>query len=92
MTRQLQNLTVEIADLLLDGLARREKRPDHSHQLGTILDQSIEDKIPDHSTFSRARQERFRECDAFRRVSSASLKPALPQGWLAVKASRLMRA
>ncbi len=24
MTRQLQNLTLEIADLLLDGLARRE--------------------------------------------------------------------
>jgi transposase len=29
---------------------------------------SIEDKIPDHSVFSRARHERFRESDAFRRV------------------------
>lgn len=29
---------------------------------------SIEDKIPDHSAFSRARSERFRESDAFRRV------------------------
>jgi transposase len=28
----------------------------------------IEDNIPDHSTFSRARNERFRECDIFRRV------------------------
>ena len=29
---------------------------------------SIEDKIPDHSVFSRARHERFRESDMFRRV------------------------
>lgn len=29
---------------------------------------SIEDKIPDHSVFSRARRERFRESDALRRV------------------------
>jgi hypothetical protein len=36
--RQPLNLTVEIAELLLDGLARLEQRPDRSHQLGTILD------------------------------------------------------
>jgi transposase len=29
---------------------------------------SIEDKLPDHSAFSRARNERFRESDIFRRV------------------------
>ena len=29
---------------------------------------SIEDKIPDHSAFSRARHEQFRESDMFRRV------------------------
>src|SRR5215813_10907273 len=29
---------------------------------------SIEDKVPDHSAFSRARNERFRESDIFRRV------------------------
>jgi hypothetical protein len=29
---------------------------------------SVEDKIPDHSAFSRARHERFRESDALRRV------------------------
>jgi transposase len=29
---------------------------------------SIEDKIPDHSVFSRARNERFRDNDIFRRV------------------------
>jgi hypothetical protein len=35
------NLTVEIADLLLDVLARLEQRPDRSHELGTILDQLL---------------------------------------------------
>ena len=39
MTRQLVNLTVEIVDLLLDGLARLKQRPRSSDQLGTILDQ-----------------------------------------------------
>ena len=34
MTRQLQNLTVEIADLLFDGLARLKQQPDGGHQLG----------------------------------------------------------
>ena len=29
---------------------------------------SIEDKLPDHSAFSRARNERFRDSDIFRRV------------------------
>ena len=29
---------------------------------------SLEDKIPDHSAFSRARNERFRDSDIFRRV------------------------
>jgi transposase len=29
---------------------------------------SIEDKIPDHSAFSRARNERFRDSDIFRRM------------------------
>jgi hypothetical protein len=38
MTRQIQNLTVEIADLLFDGLARFEQRPDGGHQLWMILD------------------------------------------------------
>src|SRR5580692_1626489 len=39
MTRQLVNLTVEIVDLLLDGLARLKQRPHCSNELGTILDQ-----------------------------------------------------
>jgi hypothetical protein len=29
---------------------------------------SIEDKLPDHSAFSRARNERFRDSDIFRQV------------------------
>src|SRR5215510_10387640 len=41
VTRQLQNLTVEIVDLLFNGLARREQRPDHSDQLGTVRDQFL---------------------------------------------------
>ena len=41
MTGQLQNLTVEITDLLLDGLARREQRPDRSDQLGPILNLAL---------------------------------------------------
>jgi hypothetical protein len=39
MTCQLVNLTVEIVDLLLDGLARLKQRLHCSNQLGTILDQ-----------------------------------------------------
>lgn len=38
-TSQLHNLAVEVADLLLDGVARFEQRHDCSHQIGTILDQ-----------------------------------------------------
>src|ERR1700730_6177185 len=41
ITGQLQNLTVEIADLLLDGPARCEQRSDRSHQLRTILNQLL---------------------------------------------------
>ena len=41
MTRQLMNLTVEIADLLLDGLARIKQRSDRSDQFWTILDQLL---------------------------------------------------
>src|SRR5215469_8466488 len=39
MTCQLVNLTVEIIDLLLDGIARLKQRPHCSNQLGTIVDQ-----------------------------------------------------
>ena len=52
----------------------------------------IEDKIPDHSAFSRARNERFRDSDIFRRCSSVLLRPASRPGWSAVKALRSMRA
>src|SRR6266516_2146048 len=41
ITCQLQNLTIEIVGLLLDGLTCLEQRPNHSHQLGTILDQFL---------------------------------------------------
>src|SRR5215831_10014077 len=41
ITCQLQNLTIEIVRLLLDGLTCLEQRPNHSDQLGAILDQFL---------------------------------------------------
>ena len=41
---------------------------------------SIEDKIPDHSTFSRARHERFRESDIFRRVFERVVEACMGAG------------
>jgi Transposase domain (DUF772) len=50
-------------DAVLDlGWIHKELAPFYSCGL------SIEDKIPDHSVFSRARHERFRESEVFRRV------------------------
>ena len=39
MASQLQNLTIEISDLLLNGLARLEQRPDRSDQIRAIFNQ-----------------------------------------------------
>lgn len=41
---------------------------------------SIEDKIPDHSTFSRARHERFRDSDMFRRVFERVVEACMVAG------------
>jgi transposase len=41
---------------------------------------SIEDKIPDHSVFSRARHERFRESDTFRRVFERVVEACIAAG------------
>jgi transposase len=41
---------------------------------------SIEDKVPDHSAFSRARHERFRECDMFRRVFERVVEVCIAAG------------
>src|SRR5262245_32891731 len=41
ITCQLENLTIEIVGLLLDGLTCLEQRPDHGNQLRTILDQFL---------------------------------------------------
>ena len=40
----------------------------------------IEDKIPDHSVFCRARQERFRQSDALRRVFEAVVAMSIAAG------------
>jgi transposase len=41
---------------------------------------SIEDKIPDHSAFSRARNERFRDSDIFRRVFERVVEACIRAG------------
>jgi transposase len=41
---------------------------------------SIEDKIPDHSAFSRARNERFRDSDIFRRVFEHVVETCITAG------------
>src|SRR5688572_30074663 len=41
---------------------------------------SIEDKIPDHSAFSRARHERFRASDMFRRVFERVVEACIAAG------------
>src|SRR4029079_16366057 len=41
---------------------------------------SIEDKIPDHSAFSRVRHERFRESDVFRRVFERVVEACIAAG------------
>jgi transposase len=41
---------------------------------------SIEDKIPDHSAFSRARNERFRHSDLFRRVFEHVVETCIAAG------------
>jgi transposase len=41
---------------------------------------SIEDRIPDHSVFSRARHERFRESDIFRRVFERVVEACIAAG------------
>src|SRR6476619_7169566 len=46
----------------------------------------IEDAIPDHSAFSRARKERFREGEVFRRVFERVVEAGIAAGLVAVSA------
>jgi Transposase domain (DUF772) len=43
---------------------------------------SIEDPIPDHSAFSRARNERFRDSDIFRRVFERVVESCIAAGFV----------
>jgi transposase len=43
---------------------------------------SVEDRIPDHSVFSRARHERFRESDALRRVFEGVVAMCIAAGFV----------
>src|ERR1700735_568067 len=49
-------------------------------RLSHLCGLSIEDKIPDHSAFSRARHEQFRESDMFRRVFERVLEACIAAG------------
>jgi hypothetical protein len=51
----------------------------------------IGDAIPDHSAFSRARNERFREGQVSAACLSVSLRHVSRRVWLAVKALPSMR-
>jgi len=53
---------------------------------------SIEDKVPDHSAFSRARDERFRDSASSAASSSVLWARVLRLVWLAERALRWMRA
>jgi transposase len=57
-----------------------------------FCDLGLEDTIPDHSAFSRARNERFRESNIFGVCSSVSWGRLSGLVWLAARASRSMRA
>ena len=48
----------------------------------------LEDKIPDHSGFTRVRNERFRDHESFVACSSAWSAPASKRAWSAAKASQ----
>ena len=48
--------------------------------LPLVLCLSIENKIPDHSAFSRARNERFRDSDIFRRVFERVVEACIAAG------------
>ena len=52
----------------------------------------IEDRIPDHSVFSRARHERFRRATRYAGYLRALWRSALRLGWLAARDFRSMRA
>jgi transposase len=41
----------------------------------------LDDKVPDHSTFSKNRHGRFRESNVFRHLFETSLSAAWPKGW-----------
>jgi len=45
-----------------------------------FCDLSIEDQVPDHSAFSRARNERFRDSDIFRRVFERVVEACIAAG------------
>jgi len=70
-----------------ERLLRREVQVNLAYRWFRKL--GIEDAIPHHSAFSRARNERFREGDVFRRVVEPIVRLTLPPVWWAVTRSCL---
>jgi transposase len=52
----------------------------------------LEDAIPDHSAFSRARNERFRDGDVFRHMFERVVEVCIAAGLVGARASPSMRA
>ena len=48
--------------------------------IGGFAQLGIEDRIPDHSVFSRARHERFRQSDALRRIFESVVAKCIAAG------------
>jgi hypothetical protein len=69
-------LTIQIVGLLLDGLTCLEQRPNHSHQLGTILDQFLGPDGKDIELDTAAGEGPPRPIDRFE-ISAAGQSPVL---------------
>ncbi len=52
----------------------------------------LDGDVPDHSTFSKNRHGRFRECDLFRHLFEAVVQRCLDEGWWVARALRSMPA
>ena len=61
-------------------------------RLSLVLRLSLEGQVPDHSTFSRDRNDRFSDSDVFRHVFERGSRRAWRRAWSAAKALRSMRA
>jgi hypothetical protein len=62
------------------AIAEHDSPEPQAARLSHLCGLSIEDKIPDHSAFSRIRHERFRESDMFRQVFERVVEACIAAG------------